>query len=262
MDEIVDIAEKPERRSIQSAESGVRVLVALSGAPGALPLKTIARVAGMSPSLAHRYLASYLRTGLFRQDTVTNRYDFGPMALRIGLAALTRLEPVDVATHALQRLGERIDRTCLLTVLGDRGPTIIRWYRGSEPLTTSLGLGSVLPLSSSATGMSFIGWLPERQTRRLVIEEGRLLGLTEKKAIARATGLATQVRRRGYGEVRGDVIPGLRAISAPILDHQGEAAAALTILQRMTRRAEPEAQLVAALLAETRAASADLGAPA
>ena len=42
----------------------------------------------MSPGKIHRYLASFLVTGLARQDPDTRQYALGPLAMRLGLAAL------------------------------------------------------------------------------------------------------------------------------------------------------------------------------
>src|SRR3990172_7728103 len=80
------------RRGIQSIETGVRLLEALERVDGPLALKDVSAMAGMDPSSAHRYLASFARCGLVRQSDDT-RYDLGPLTLRVGLAAMQRVEP-------------------------------------------------------------------------------------------------------------------------------------------------------------------------
>jgi hypothetical protein len=57
-------------------------------------LKDLAAAAGMSAAKAHRYLVSFQRLGLVTQDPRSTRYDLGPAALQLGLAALARLDPV------------------------------------------------------------------------------------------------------------------------------------------------------------------------
>src|SRR5579859_1670404 len=78
---------KPKRRGIQSIDTGIRLLEVLEKADGPLALKELSAKADMDPSGAHRYLASFVRCGLVRQET-DSRYDFGPLALHIGLAAV------------------------------------------------------------------------------------------------------------------------------------------------------------------------------
>ena len=69
-----------DRAGIQSVEVGFALLQALIDAPGPLALKDLAAAAGMPAAKAHRYLVSYQRSGLVKQDAATSRYDLGPMA--------------------------------------------------------------------------------------------------------------------------------------------------------------------------------------
>ncbi|MGH7881261.1 MAG: helix-turn-helix domain-containing protein, partial [Candidatus Binataceae bacterium] len=69
------------RRGIQSVEVGIALLKALKDAPGSSTLTTLSEMARMPASKAHRYLASYVRAGLVRQDLANRRYELGPLAL-------------------------------------------------------------------------------------------------------------------------------------------------------------------------------------
>ncbi|HEV7372160.1 IclR family transcriptional regulator domain-containing protein, partial [Arenibaculum sp.] len=179
---------------------------------------------------------------------------------RLGLAALGRLDAVQVAGEALVDLAEKTERTALLTVWGERGPTIVRWQRSSRSVVTSLALGSVLPVLNSATGHVFIAFLPRLLTRARIeeeraraAEEGRPVPMEEIEALIR------EVRRRRLARVEGNLIPGLRAVSAPILDHQGEAAAAVTVIGSQNGRPGEEETVVAQTAGIAAAASARLG---
>lgn len=59
------------RRGIQSVEVGIPLLKALQEAQGPLTLTVLSEMARMPASKAHRYLASYARAGLVRQDSAT-----------------------------------------------------------------------------------------------------------------------------------------------------------------------------------------------
>ncbi len=146
-------------RGIQSIETGIRLLATMEKADGPLALKELALGADMDPSSAHRYLASFVRCGLVRQES-DSRYDFGPLALHIGLAAVRRLDPVQLTERALPELVKETGYTALLSVWSNRGPTVVHWQRGPTPFVTNLGLGSVLPVSRSATGAVFVAFLP------------------------------------------------------------------------------------------------------
>jgi len=75
-------------KGIQSIEHGYRLLEALEHSGGGLSLKDLASAAGMSPSKAHFYLTSLVRVGLVSQAAVGGHYEFGPAAIRFGMAVL------------------------------------------------------------------------------------------------------------------------------------------------------------------------------
>src|SRR5437764_12313723 len=169
---VISAMRKRERRGIQSVDTGIRLLEVLERADGPLALKDLSAQAELDPSSAHRYLASFVRSGLVRQDA-DSRYDFGPLALHIGLAAVRRIDPVQVAEQALPPLVAQTGYTALLSVWSHRGPTAIHWQRSRNPFVTNLGLGSVLPISRSATGAVLVAFLPETVTGDAIAAEAR-----------------------------------------------------------------------------------------
>jgi DNA-binding IclR family transcriptional regulator len=216
---------KKRSRGIQSIDTGIRLLEVLEKADGALALKELSARADMDPSSAHRYLASFVRCGLVRQDS-DSRYDFGPLALHVGLAAVRRLDPVQLTEQALPELVEETGFTALLCVWSNRGPTVVHWQRSPTPFVTNLGLGSVLPVSTSATGAIFVAFLPPTVTAEAIAMEAKRESV-DREAFARAVERARKTR---LAFVDNTVIPGLAAVSAPVLQWNGQAAAVVTLI--------------------------------
>ena len=214
-----------KRRGVQSIDTGIRLLEALERADGPLALKDLSAQAELDPSSAHRYLASFVRCGLVRQEP-DSRYDFGPLALHIGLAALHRIDPVQLTERALPELVAGTGQTALLTVWSNRGPTVVHWQRSRNPFVTNLGLGSVLPVSRSATGMVLVAFLPATVTADALAAEARRENI-DRQAFERAVERARKTR---LASVDNSVIPGLAAVSSPVLHWNGEAAAAVTLI--------------------------------
>jgi DNA-binding IclR family transcriptional regulator len=222
-------ADSKAQQGVQSVEVGMRIVAALAATPTAMTLKQLASAAQMVPAKAHRYLVSLIRTGLVEQHAVSGRYDLGPLALSLGLAALGRLDFIEIGNYHLNHLREKVDETILLAVWGNRGPTVVRWLESSQPVTVNVRLGSVMPLLNSATGRAFLAWLPPAMTRIVVEKE-----LSEPTCAIRdmheAEALITEVRARGLSRVQGEMLPGVAALGAPVFNHQGEVAAVLTVL--------------------------------
>lgn len=137
-----------------------------------------------------------------------------------------------------------------MAVWSAKGAIIVRWNRGPQPVITSPTLGSVLPPLSSATGRVLFAHLPRSVTADAVRLEQRARPKRNlAPLIAREVDdLIRKVRRRGAAWVDGGVVPGLRAFAAPVIDYQGEAAAAITLVSAVDRIATPRHPAAKALV--------------
>lgn len=256
---VLDEAEGRERNGaqggLQSLDSALLVLRSLVEAGGALTLTEIARTCAMPPSKAHRYLASFLGAGLVMQAGRSGKYDLGRGALDLGLAALARRDVVNDASDRLPDLRDATGMTALLAVWGNGGATVVRWERAASPVVTSMGLGTVLPLLTSATGRAFLAWAPPAPLGPFVAAEAARLrdnpGLSPDidPSAAGIAAMRDAVRAAGHASVDGRFIPGLVAAAAPVLDWQGEAGAVVTLIGTDRTAVRPDAEPVAKLKA-------------
>lgn len=234
-------------QGIQSVETGFAVLDALANGEGPLTLGEVARNSDLSPSQARRYLVSLVRCGLATQDSATGRYDLGSRSLRIGLTALARVDAIDLATTALKDMIAKIHEAGTLAVWGDEGPTIVRWLRGGGIGVTSLGLGTIFPLLSSATGHVFLAHLPNDITRDKLRREVSGPGLSSAELRDRIETIKKTVRQAGYGWLKGHFVENIRGAAAPIFDSQGELVAVLAIAgpdRRDSKGHDPSVELM------------------
>ena len=218
-----------ERAGIQSVEVAARLLSALSNAPAPMTLKDLSAAADMPMSKAHRYLVSLARANLVEQDPVSSRYDLGALALTMGLTALARLDAVKLAIDALPGLRDETGETAVLAIWGEHGATVIRFEESAHPVRMNVRVGSTLPLVGSSIGHTFAAYLPEATTREYL---SRLLGASGSVATDRQAleQVCEQVRARRLTGNVGAYVPGVSALAAPILNHQGQIAAVIGIL--------------------------------
>jgi DNA-binding IclR family transcriptional regulator len=252
---------KPARQGIQSVETGVCLLQALAGGSRAMSLKDLSLAAGMPAAKAHRYLVSLCRMGLVEQDVATSHYDLGTAALQLGLAALSRLDPMRIALPALERLRKQIDQTVALSVWGTHGATVVRWLESSHPVTAGLRTGTVMPLIRSATGRTFAAYLPPAAIRGLLDLEFRQFPPGQRAAQRkRHEQILAAVRKRGLANVAGDLIPGINAVAAPVFDAGGRVVLVITAFGYAdTFDAGWEGKIAHAVKAATTALSEQLG---
>lgn len=220
-----------DRQGIQSIEVGARLLEALSQARASMMLRDLAAAAEMPPAKAHRYLVSFARMGLVEQHPETGRYDLGAFALQLGLSALGRVEPLEHAGPAVRALGEAIGQTVALAVWGSHGATIVRWFAHDAPVSASLRVGSIMPLTRSATGGAFLAFLPDQTTARLLkreLADNARLGL-EPSQRAAVDEWVEQSRRNRIART-SHFIPGISGVAAPVFDSTGNMALAVVAL--------------------------------
>ena len=218
-----------ERAGIQSVEVAARLLSALADAPASMTLKDLSAAADMPMSKAHRYLVSLARADLVEQDPVSSRYDLGALALTMGLTALARLDAVKLAIEALPGLRDETGETAVLAIWGEHGATVIRFEESAHPVRMNVRVGSTLPLAESSIGQTFAAYLPEPTTREYLQREigAAGSGKIDRAALERA---CEEARRRRLSRNVGVYIPGVSAMAAPVLNHQGQIAAVVGIL--------------------------------
>lgn len=215
----------PIRRGIQSVDIGFRVLAALAAEPEPATLGAIAGRSKLSSSQAHRYLASLVASGMAQQNPASGRYHLGPQAIQIGLAALARTDLFAEADPAVAAFTRETGRTALIAALGPLGPTVVRWHAGRVPVTTSLTVGSVLPLLGSATGHVFLSFMNSDEAAGLLKSQP----VTQRRTLD-AVAIRESVRDAMSASVDELLIPGLRATAVPILDMQQRAALVVTVM--------------------------------
>jgi len=226
--------ERPGSTGIQSVEIGASLLRALAQAKGSLTLTALAGAAGMPPGKAHKYLASFVRSGLVAQNEIGGRYDLGPFALELGLAAMRRIAVMDIAQAAIDDLRDQLGTTVSMAVWANHGPTIVRWAETPDIMSLTIRIGTVMPLLTSSFGRVFAAFLDRRLTQ-----------VSMQAEIADPAGLAARAGLRGLadvdallGEFRAHrmavavnlVDSGRAALAAPVFDHNDRIVAAIAVI--------------------------------
>jgi DNA-binding IclR family transcriptional regulator len=226
----VSTATPPKHRAeglgIQSIEVGLKLLRPILDAGGPLNLKALADAAGYSPPKAHRYLVSLIRMKLVAQDPVTGRYGLGDLAFELGLAAIGLFDRDGLGRAAIRDIRASTRQTACVVVWANGGATVAAVEPGVGSIFLGIRVGSILSLLRSASGRVFLAYMPRETTEELLSRELAEMPM-EPASIA---ALIDQVRREGMSRIRDSMMVGLSAVSAPVFDHDGQLAFALTSL--------------------------------
>jgi DNA-binding IclR family transcriptional regulator len=266
--ELPAAAARQTSAGIQSIENGWPILRTLIEAQGAMTLSAIAAATGMAPGRAHKYLASFIRTGFIAQNAAGGRYDLGPFALELGVAAMRRINVMDLAQPIMDNLRDQLGHTVSLAIWTRHGPTIMRIAETPDIMSLTVRFGTVMPLLTSSFGRIFAAFLDRRLTHDLIRAE-----LADPKGQAAQAGLRKmsdiepmleEYRSRRVSAAENLIAPGRAALAAPVFDHNNRVVAAMAVVGVQGRldlaldgRPARELGLAAALLSQRLGASAE-----
>src|SRR5690606_27258685 len=104
------------------------ILKGLARNDGPITLTALSQRVGLAPSTCRRYMVRLIRTGMEHQEGPSAKYDVSPELLRLALLGLSRWDMVRATVDRALQLKQEIDQTTLVSVLGDRGPTMVAWF--------------------------------------------------------------------------------------------------------------------------------------
>jgi IclR family transcriptional regulator, pca regulon regulatory protein len=218
----------------QSLERGLAILASFRSGRPLLGVSEIGREIGLGRSTTHRYVATLATLGYLQQDAATKKYRLGPRVLDLGFSAINSMELREVAAPHLRRMSDETGYTVNMAILDGLDIVYVERCRstrsGQREIDLNLHVGARLPAYCTSLGKVLLAWLPPD-------EQAAALGRVDfsrrgPNTITSRTALVAElkrVRENGYAINNEELAYGLRSIAAPVLDHQGFAAAALNL---------------------------------
>ncbi|MGH2936111.1 MAG: IclR family transcriptional regulator [Gaiellaceae bacterium] len=218
----------------QSLERGLSVLSAFRSGRPLLGVSELGRDVGLSRSTTHRYVATLTALGYLQQDPATKKYRLGPRVLDLGFSAINSMELREIAAPHLRELSDETGFTVNMAILDNLDIVYVDRCRsaqaGQREIDLNLHVGARLPAYCTSLGKVLLAHLaPEERDDRLGRIEFTQRGpntLTSREALASEL---ERVRKQGYAVNNEELAYGLRSIAAPVLTHDGAAAAAINL---------------------------------
>ncbi len=222
------------RQGIGSLEIGLRILDTLAEAAKPLTLKNLSDRLGLSPSRLHKYMVSLARTGYIAQDNGYG-YVLGKSCLTLGVAALSRIDPIQSAFNAIEQLNRETDKTVSITVWNGHAPLVIKWLDASQPVAVNVRLGMELSPFYSVSGRLFLASLPDLRRDQILDDFyanppalPRYAGQTlDREAF---TAHLEQVRADNLCSFYGDFLPDINVVGSAIKDINGNISSVISLM--------------------------------
>jgi DNA-binding IclR family transcriptional regulator len=222
----------PPRNQSTSLRRALAVLgyVQEHAGPGrGVPLAAVAGDLGMSKSTVLRLSAPLVEADLLLRDSETGWFRLGPGALRLGQAYLSSIDLRAVAREPLRRLLHAVGETCHLVVYDPPDVVYIDKVENEQTVRMASRVGSRVPAYRTAVGKAMLAWLGEDAL--LAVAEAGMPAVTERTITDPGQFRAEldRVRRRGYAVDDRENEPEVRCVAAPVFDHAGAVAGALSV---------------------------------
>jgi DNA-binding IclR family transcriptional regulator len=132
---------------------------------------------------------------------------------------------LQIVSQLIEDLAGETNQSVAIAVWGNLGPPIVRLEEPIEPLHVNLRTGTVMSLAYTATGRLFAAYMPAKVVERLLDDElsrfGRGNGATPHITREALESLLSETRKHGLSRTRGQPIPGIDALCAPVFDAEG-----------------------------------------
>jgi DNA-binding IclR family transcriptional regulator len=219
---------------VNSVLRACRIVELIAADGPEVSLSQVAETAGLTRPTAHRLLATLTVAGWVRKSS-TGRYALTGKLTGIGGAASRGAGLREIARPVVTALAQATGDTAYLLAPREGRALCVDRVEGPHPIRVHhVNVGDMLPLNAGAGPVTILAHRPD------LLEHVALDDAARSRLIKRLA----QVRTRGYVVSPDDLLPGVTAIGAPVMDSSGTVVAGLSVTgikERLTGRHRTDA---------------------
>ena len=222
---------------VPAVEQAIRIMLFLADS-GSSPqsLTDICREVGIHRSKAYSILNTLVGFGLVKKNPNRRGYTLGLGLLTLVGKMLENLNLSQLLEPILYDLAKKAGATVALGIVSDDKTFVVAQFEGAPGLGVSAPIGHVTPITYGAHGKVIAAFLPEQELDQLLKKQELFFyGKPDKFDKARFMDEIAQCRLDGFAIELGDMIPGMNAIAAPVLDQDGRPIGYITVVGFFTR---------------------------
>lgn len=207
---------------------GIALIDTVASASAPVRALRLAEMVDMPRPTVQRLLDVLIEAGLMQGNAVAG-YTLGPHLAVWGQSYLDSLDLREQALEWMSRLSAETRETCFLGVRDNNQVLYVAKVDGPQPVRPAALVGMRNPLHSTAIGKILLSWAPEQTIREYTqgeLEQRTPNTITDKHRLLEEL---EAVRQQGFAFDEVENEDGVRCVAAPIRDHRGEVAAAISV---------------------------------
>ncbi|VVE50225.1 IclR family transcriptional regulator [Pandoraea terrigena] len=162
--------------TLMTVERGLKVLRAFRSNRAPLTNAELVLRTGLPKATVSRLTSTLVQAGFLRLVPGKRGFELSTGALGIGHAYLATNDLLNEARPLLQELADRLDVSVALGIQDGVEMLYVDYRVSRKVATLRLGVGSVLPMSTTSIGRAYLWGLPEPEQLSLIEEHKRLAG--------------------------------------------------------------------------------------
>jgi len=193
-------------------------------------LRELSKLLHIPKATLFRYLVTLEERGYVTKTPEKGEYALGLKILELSTGMLRRMTLHELALPYMRELQERSQQTVNLGVLEGNEVVYIEILESPQTFKMSARVGGRDFPHSTSIGKSILAFLPKEQVEQIAKATG--LPKRTEKTISLLPQLVEElkaIRQQGYAIENGENEEGALCIGAPILNHLGNAIAAISI---------------------------------
>lgn len=213
-------------------EKALDILSRFTPAKSSWGITELARDLKFPKSSVHRMVKTFEKKGFLRQRRGLGDYELGYRMLELTGALVGETEGLRArAARYLRHLHETLRCTVSLRVMEKDELVILDRIDTPQHLRVVFPVGAHLPCNHGAAGKLLLAFGAASQSIRYLLRSRKIKRLTDKTPTSPKIIEAelAKIRQKGYAISKGEAIPGVWGISAPVFDSNGHIRAALAL---------------------------------
>lgn len=205
-----------EGATLMTVQRGLEVLRAFRSDRAPLTNAELVRRTGLPKATVSRLTSTLIRVGFLRMVPGTREFELSAGALGIGHAYLVGSELLQAAQPWMQALADRLDVSVALGIQDGIDMLYVGYSVSRKVATLRLGVGSVLPMGSTAIGRAYLWGLPAEEQAPLIAEHSRRAGAQGAQLEQAIRESFAELESTGTCAVLGGYQRGTYALALPV----------------------------------------------
>src|SRR5579864_917454 len=213
-----------DRKFVSALARGLEVLRAFTPTEGLLGNGELVERTGLPKPTVTRLTYTLTKLGYLAYVERLGKYQLAPAALSLGYSALGNMRIRQIARAAMQKLADYADASVALGTRDRLDLIYVEHCRSKHGMMLRLGLGSRIPIATTAMGRALIAGLPETERDWLLGYLRREAGKGWPKIRAGIERAIEEVATRGFTLALGEWERDINAVGVPLLAPDGSGA--------------------------------------